>query len=87
MRIEDGPRSRTFVVFFLSRKSHTFEDISEPSECPRVDILSFFPAPSLWWGGANLDYTLICGSTNIYAFYELFLSLSSIVRKRPNVFF
>ena len=32
-----GLRSRTFVAIFV-------EDISKPSKCPRVDILSFFPA-------------------------------------------
>ena len=45
-RIEEvlrmGLRSRTFVVIFFGRKSRNFEDISEPSKCPRVDNLSFF---------------------------------------------
>ena len=39
-----GLRSRIFVAFFEGQKSRTFEDISEPSKCPRVDVLSFFPA-------------------------------------------
>ena len=39
-----GLRSRTFVAIFFGQKSHTFEDISDPSKCPRVDILSFLPA-------------------------------------------
>ena len=44
MRIEDGTNITHFCRDFFGRKSRTFEDISEPSECPRVDILSFFPA-------------------------------------------
>ena len=49
IRIEDqGLRIYRSVVHLflvsLCRKSRTFEDISEPSKCPRVDILSFFPA-------------------------------------------
>ena len=44
MRIEDGPKITHFCRDFFGRKSRTFEDISEPSNCPRVDILSFFPA-------------------------------------------
>ena len=40
-----GIRSRT--IFFL-RKSRTFEDISEPSKCPRADTFNFFPALTAW---------------------------------------
>ena len=41
---EDGPKIPHFCREFFCRISRTFENISEPSKCPRVDILSFFPA-------------------------------------------